>query len=267
MRSPVDSDRSIGHKPLMTSGNPPEQDRADKMLVALGHFESRAAARAAIEAGLVSANGKALTKSSDMLARDARIAAAAAHPYVSRGGVKLAFALDEFGIDPAGRTCLDVGASTGGFTDVLLRRGAERVIAVDVGRGQLHPSIAADPRVTSLESLDARALTPAQLGVSPSLVVCDASFISLSKLLAAPLSLAAAEADLVALFKPQFEVGRDHVGKGGIVKDGAAVAAARTAIKDWLRQLGWPIRQWADSPITGGDGNREALLHARHRPQ
>ncbi len=251
----------------MSDTESPRMDRADKMLVALGHFESRAAARAAIEAGLVSADGKPVTKPSETLSSSAQIAAAPAHPYVSRGGVKLAHALDIFAINPLGLTCLDIGASTGGFTDVLLRRGAAHVTAIDVGHGQLHPSLAADARVTALEGLDARSVTSAHLSGAPALIVCDTSFIALAKLLAAPLSLAAPQAGLIALFKPQFEVGRDHVGKGGIVKDETAVAAAQAALSDWLGASGWPVLQWTASPITGGDGNREALLHARRLPQ
>ncbi|MBL8588922.1 MAG: TlyA family RNA methyltransferase, partial [Methylobacteriaceae bacterium] len=177
--------------------------RADLALVARGFYESRARARAAIEAGLVEVDGALLSKPSQLLPDSAAVTRAdAPHPYVSRGGVKLAAALDAFGFDPAGRLCLDVGASTGGFTDALLRRGAARVVAVDVGHGQLHASLAADPRVVSREGLDARALTPADLGAPPSLIVCDASFISLTLLLPVVLPLAAPDAALVALVKP-----------------------------------------------------------------
>lgn len=238
------------------------RDRADRALVELGHFESRAAAQAAIAAGRVIVNGKALSKPSQQVSTDDRIEAEPAHPYVSRGGLKLAHALDVFGVHPAGRHCLDIGASTGGFTDVLLQRGAASVIAVDVGRGQLHEKIATDPRVTSLEATDARSLTANMIGEAPSLIVCDASFISLAKLLEVPLSLAAKGAELVTLFKPQFEVGREFVGKGGLVTDGAAVERAEAAFCDWLSDIKWAVSAKTDSPIRGGDGNAERLIHA-----
>ncbi|WP_375209564.1 TlyA family RNA methyltransferase [Hyphomonas jannaschiana] len=238
------------------------KDRADRLLVTLGLFESRASARAAIEAGLVRADGVQVTKPAQDISADAVIEADPAHPYVSRGGLKLAHGLEAFGIDPAGRVCLDIGASTGGFTEVLLLNGARHVTAVDVGRGQLHPRIAADPRVTNLEATDARSLTSDRLPEAPTLLVCDASFISLEKLLEVPLSLAAPGADFVGLFKPQFQVGRDHVGKGGIVTDLAAADAAAERFEVWMKEKGWPIHAWTASPISGGDGNAERLFHA-----
>lgn len=240
-------------------------DRADRVLVELGHFESRASAQAAIAAGTVRVNGAVVTKPSQKISPADRIEAEAAHPWVSRGGVKLAHALDVFGIDPAGRHCLDVGASTGGFTDVLLSRGASSVVAVDVGRRQLHEKIAKDSRVTSLEGTDARVLTAAMVGEAPSLVVCDASFIALEKLLEVPLSLAAKGAELVTLFKPQFQVGREHVGKGGLVSDRLAVDRAEAAFCTWLEGQGWAIAGRTDSPIEGGDGNRERLVWSVRR--
>jgi 23S rRNA (cytidine1920-2'-O)/16S rRNA (cytidine1409-2'-O)-methyltransferase len=238
------------------------KDRADRLLVTLGLFESRASARAAIEAGLVRADGVQVTKPAQDISADAVIEADPAHPYVSRGGLKLAHGLEAFGIDPAGQACLDIGASTGGFTEVLLLNGARHVTAVDVGRGQLHPRIAADPRVTNLEATDARSLTPDRLPEAPTLLVCDASFISLEKLLEVPLSLAAPGADFVGLFKPQFQVGRDHVGKGGIVTDLAAADAAAERFEVWMKEKGWPIHAWTASPISGGDGNAERLFYA-----
>ena len=238
------------------------KDRADRLLVTLGLFESRASARAAIEAGLVRADGVQVTKPAQDISADAVIEADPAHPYVSRGGLKLAHGLEAFGIDPAGQACLDIGASTGGFTEVLLLNGARHVTAVDVGRGQLHPRIVADPRVTNLEATDARSLTPDRLPEAPTLLVCDASFISLEKLLEVPLSLAAPVADFVGLFKPQFQVGRDHVGKGGIVTDLAAADAAAERFEAWMKEKGWPIHAWTASPISGGDGNAERLFHA-----
>ncbi len=238
-------------------------DRADRLLVELGHFESRASAQAAIAAGQVQVNGIVVGKASQKISANDRIEAEPAHPWVSRGGVKLAHALDVFGVDPAGRHCLDVGASTGGFTDVLLARGAGSVVAVDVGRGQLHPKIAGDERVTSLEATDARALTADRLGKAPSLIVCDASFIALEKLLGVPLSLTGEAAELVTLFKPQFQVGREHVGKGGLVSNRAAVEQAEAAFCEWLADRNWAASASTDSPIRGGDGNAERLILAR----
>lgn len=238
------------------------KDRADKLLVSLGHFDSRAGARAAIEAGRVTANGVVVAKPSQMLSSENVILAEAAHPYVSRGGLKLAHALEAFGVDPAGRHCLDIGASTGGFTDVLLRAGAAHVTAIDVGREQFHAALRGHPCVTSLEAQDARTLTAAMMPAPPSLLVCDASFIGLEKLLDVPLSLAAPGADFVGLFKPQFQVGRAHVGKGGLVTDAAASERAAEAFAEWMNEKGWPIHAWTASPISGGDGNAERLFHA-----
>ena len=207
--------------------------RADLLLVARGLAESRAKARAAIEAGGVSADGAPVVRPSDLLREDAALEVTPPHPWVSRGGVKLVAALDAFGIDPSGGVCLDVGASTGGFTHVLLARGAARVYAVDVGSGQLHASLRADARVVSLERSDARALTRELIPDAPSLVVCDASFIGAAKVLATPLSLASAHADLVVLIKPQFEAGP---GRGGVLveADARAVASAALATLDGL---------------------------------
>lgn len=250
----------------MTGANSERSDRADRMLVVLGHFESRAAARAAIEAGRVRVEGEIVRKPSQTISAGALIDAEPAHPYVSRGALKLAHALDVFGVDPQGLVCLDIGASTGGFTDVLLRRGAAHVTAVDVGRDQLRDAIALDARVRSLEALDARLLTSDHLtNGHPQLIVCDASFIGLEKVLGPPLSLAAPDAVLVALFKPQFQVGREHVGKGGLVTDAGAVDAAATALTEWLGSQRWQIGEWTDSPIKGGDGNAERLFVARRR--
>lgn len=241
----------------------PEAGRADKMLVALGHFGSRAAAQAAIAAGLVIADGKPVRRPADTLSRTAVIRSEATHPYVSRGGLKLARALEVFGVDPAGLACLDLGASTGGFTDVLLRAGAAQVICVDVGHGQLHEHIAADPRVTSHEGLNARDLTAAHLAAAPRLIVCDLSFVSLAKVLDVPLALAARPATLIALFKPQFEVGRSNVGKGGVVTDDKATGAALGDFLNYLMSADWRVEAPRPSPVSGGDGNREWLVCAR----
>lgn len=234
--------------------------RADVLLVERGLFESRAKARAAIEAGGVTADGRPVLKPSDTLDEAVEIEASAAHPWVGRGALKLAHALETWPVEVADRTVLDVGASTGGFTEVCLARGAARVYAVDVGRGQLHPSLAADPRVRNLEACDARGLTRELIPDAPQLVVSDVSFISLEKALPAALALAAPGADLIALVKPQFEVGRERVGKGGVVKDPEAQQAAVYGVRRFLEGVGWSVRAVIDSPITGADGNLEFLL-------
>ena len=238
--------------------------RADQLLVARGLFDSRARARAAIEAGRVVADGVVVNKPSEQVAEDAEIQAEPAHRWVGRGALKLDHALNLWPVVVEGRTVLDVGASTGGFTEVCLDRGAIRVFAVDVGFGQMHPTVAADPRVVKLERTDARDLTPELIPEPPQLIVCDASFISLSKVLPAALSLAAPGADLVTLVKPQFEAdGPKAVGKKGVVKDPEAHAAAVQGVRDWLEGRDWTVRAVVESPITGGDGNVEFLLWAR----
>jgi 23S rRNA (cytidine1920-2'-O)/16S rRNA (cytidine1409-2'-O)-methyltransferase len=236
--------------------------RADLLLVSRGLAESRAKARAAIEAGGVSANGVTVKAVSDLIDEAAELEYTPPHPWVSRGGVKLAHALDAFGVDPAGRICLDVGASTGGFTHVLLSRGAARVYAIDVGSGQLHASLRDDPRVVSLEKTDARSLTRVQIPQAPSLIVCDVSFIGAAKALATPLSLAAPSADLIALIKPQFEAG-PSAGKSGILSEDVARAAAESAIAQLDGVENFRVIAAIDSPIRGGDGNLERLIHAR----
>jgi 23S rRNA (cytidine1920-2'-O)/16S rRNA (cytidine1409-2'-O)-methyltransferase len=247
---------------IMSSRLRPPRLRADRLLVERGLYESRTKAQAAIAAGGVSADGAPVRKPSDEIACDAALAAAPAHPFVSRGGVKLAAALDACAIDVADRVCLDVGASTGGFTQALLERGARLVYAVDVGRGQLHPRLAADPRVVSMEATDIRALDPARLTEQPSLVVADVSFISLRLVLPAALALAAPACRLVALIKPQFEAGRQHL-KKGIVRNPQVHAAVCDDIAAFTRALGCAVEAILPSPIEGGDGNREFLLIAR----
>lgn len=240
------------------------RSRADRLLVARGLFDSRAKAQAAIAAGHVSADGAPVRKPSDEIPENARLSALPAQPYVSRGGVKLAAALDAGAIDVAGRVCLDVGASTGGFTQVLLDRGAACVHAVDVGRNQLHATLATDPRVISYESMDVRALRPNAFAEPPALVVVDVSFISLKLVLPAALALAAPDCRLVALIKPQFEAGREQVQKGrGIVRDPAVHVAVCDEIASFVGTLGCIVEAMLTSPITGGDGNREFLLVAR----
>ena len=237
--------------------------RADLLLVARGLFESRAKARAAIEAGGVLADGRSVTKAAELLGDDAKIEAVAAHPWVGRGALKLEHALSLWPIVVEGRVVLDVGASTGGFTEVCLAAGARTVYAVDVGRDQMHASLIDDPRVLLLQGLDARDLTPAEIPEAPQLVVCDVSFIGLAKALPAALGLAAGGADLVVLVKPQFEVGRERVGKGGLVRDADARALALEDAKAFLEASGWAVQATTDSPIEGGGGNREHLLWAQ----
>jgi 23S rRNA (cytidine1920-2'-O)/16S rRNA (cytidine1409-2'-O)-methyltransferase len=238
--------------------------RADVFLVEHGYAASRAEAQAAIRAGNVHADGKAVLKPSQTVAANAAIEYAKPHPYVSRGALKLVAALDRFQLSPAGLTCIDVGASTGGFTEVLLERGARKVFAVDVGHGQLHARISADPRVILLEGVNARDLMPTHVPEEVDAVVADVSFIGLKLVLPAALKLAHKGAWLIALVKPQFEAGVGRVGKGGIVKDKSVQEEALQNIVDWLgAQPGWSVIGTMESPIAGGDGNREFLLAAK----
>ncbi|KPH82478.1 TlyA family RNA methyltransferase [Bosea vaviloviae] len=238
------------------------KSRADQLLVERGLFESRARAQAAITAGLVTADGRVVRKASEMVAANAVVTAQAPHPYVSRGGLKLAGALDVFGFDPDGRICLDVGASTGGFTDLLLKRGAALVVSVDVGRDQLHPSLRGHPRVLSLEAQDIRTLTPDALPQTPSLAAIDVSFISLRLVLPSVAALLAPAAQIAALIKPQFEAGRAAL-KKGIVRDEAVHESVCADIAELMAGLGFAVEQPVPSPIEGGDGNREFLIGGR----
>ena len=239
--------------------------RIDLVLVERGLFESRAKARAAIEAGRVEAGGRLVLRPSEMVEEGDPIAAEPAHPWVGRAALKLDHALNHWPIPTSGRRVVDIGASTGGFTEVALARGAAHVLAVDVGRDQLHPKLRGDPRVTSLEGTDARHLRSDQLGEFD-LIVCDVSFISLTKALPAVLAAAPPGCDLVCLVKPQFEVGPDRVGRGGLVRDPEARQAALESAQVFLTDSGWMVREVAPSPITGGDGNVEFLLWAQKRP-
>ena len=240
--------------------------RLDLLLVDRGLFDSRAKARAAIDAGGVTVDGKPATKASLAVEEDADIAAVAAHPYVGRGALKLDHALALWPVTVERRTVLDIGASTGGFTEVCLLRGAARVYAVDVGQGQLHPRVAEDSRVIELSGQDARTLDKGLIPETPGLVVCDLSFITVTKALGPPLALAAPGADLVLLVKPQFEAGHGRVGKGGLVTDPAVRQDCLAATAAWVTGQGWSVEATTDSPITGGDGNHEFLLWAT-KPQ
>jgi 23S rRNA (cytidine1920-2'-O)/16S rRNA (cytidine1409-2'-O)-methyltransferase len=231
------------------------------LLVQRGLFGSRAAAQAAIDAGLVSANGVKVAKPSQLLAPDVRIEASPVHPYVSRGGVKLAAALEHFGIEARGKTCLDVGASTGGFTDVLLRAGARVVYAVDVGTEQMHDSLLDRVDVVVMEKTDIRDVRGAHFSQPPELIAVDVSFISLKLVLPAITSLAAKNAVLIALIKPQFEAGKKALHKG-VVRDPGVHAAVCAEIASAVQDLSWQVRGVIESPIEGGDGNREFLICA-----
>jgi len=239
--------------------------RLDSILLERGLAESRAKAQALILAGSVWSGDRRLDKAGILLADDSPIELKGReHPWVSRGGVKLAHGLDHFGIDPAGAVALDIGASTGGFTDVLLSRGAARVYAVDVGHGQLAWKLRQDPRVIVRERVNARHLTANDVPEPPDLVVCDASFIGLETVLPASLALAAPGARLVALIKPQFEVGAARVGKRGVVRDPALHAEVCQRIAAWLEaQAPWHVEGVTESPIRGPEGNVEFLIYAR----
>jgi 23S rRNA (cytidine1920-2'-O)/16S rRNA (cytidine1409-2'-O)-methyltransferase len=239
-----------------------KRERADRLLVARGLFESRAQAQAAIAAGQVTADGSPVCKPSEQIPSAAVIAAQPAHPYVSRGGIKLAAALDSFALDVGGRVCLDIGSSTGGFTEVLLARGARHVYAVDVGHAQLHARLRGRQQITSIEQTDIRDLDASQLVVPPDFAAIDVSFISLKLVLPHVSRLLQPTATLVALIKPQFEAGRGHIRKG-IVRDTAVHAAICDDIARSLADLGWHVGGHMPSPILGGDGNREFFLEAR----
>jgi 23S rRNA (cytidine1920-2'-O)/16S rRNA (cytidine1409-2'-O)-methyltransferase len=237
--------------------------RLDTLLAERGLYESRSRAAAAVMAGDVrlGTHGRRADKPGQMVGDDVEISLAEAPPYVSRGGIKLSNALDAFGLDPAGRHCLDVGASTGGFSDCLLQRGAAAVIALDVAYGELHWKLRQNPRVTVMERRNARSLAPADLPFAPDLVVVDVSFISLTKLLGAVVASTAQRFDCLALVKPQFEVGRDHVGRGGVVRSAEDRRAALSAVGDHARErLGLCVRGYASSRLPGPAGNRESFV-------
>jgi len=249
--------------------NDRRKQRVDTLLVDRGLAESRARAQALVMAGRVYAGERRLDKPGQRIASESPLAVRGPdHPWVSRGGVKLAHGLDHFEIEVAGHTALDIGASSGGFTQVLLARGAAKVYAVDVGHGQLDWRLRTDPRVVVLERTNARYLGRAQVPEPIDLIVCDVSFIGLEVVLPAPLELAPSGAALVALIKPQFEVGRGQVGKGGVVRDPALRQAVVERIAAWLGALpGWRVLGVTESPIKGADGNVEFLIAARHGPE
>jgi len=243
------------------------KQRADQLLVDRGLVESRTRAQALILAGRVYSQTRRVDKPGQQLAADTPLELKGQdHPWVSRGGLKLVGALDHFAIDPAGLVALDIGASTGGFTDVLLDRGARRVYAVDVGHGQLAWKLRQDPKVVVLERTNARHLSAEQVPEAVDLVVCDASFIGLETILPAPLALAAPGARLIALIKPQFEVGKGRVGKGGVVRDPALHEEVCRRIEAWLNaRPDWRVIGLTESPITGPEGNREFLIAAERK--
>jgi 23S rRNA (cytidine1920-2'-O)/16S rRNA (cytidine1409-2'-O)-methyltransferase len=235
--------------------------RLDNLLADRGLYESRSRAAAAVIAGDVQVSGRPARKPGELVAEDADVAVAEAPPFVSRGGIKLANALDAFGLDPAGRLALDVGASTGGFTDCLLQRGAAAVVALDVAYGELHWRLRNDQRVTVIERRNARSLVPGELPFAPDLIVMDVSFISLTKVLPAVLACAAQVFDCLAMVKPQFEVGRERVGKGGVVRSAADRRAALVAVGEPARsELGVTVLGYAASGLPGPAGNRESFV-------
>ena len=242
----------------------PGKVRVDQLLVERGLVESRARAQALVLAGLVFHGEAKVAKPGQTVPADAVLDVRGRdHPWVSRGGIKLAHAIEHFGLDPAGGTAMDIGSSTGGFTDVLLSKGAAHVFAVDSGTNQLAWKLRQDPRVTVLEQTSARVLTPEHITAPCSWVVCDASFIALAKVLDVPLKLAAPQCQLVALIKPQFAVGREEVGKGGVVRDPALHARVCAEVRGWIEALGWQVQGIVESPITGPEGNVEFLIAAR----
>ena len=245
----------------------PSRTRIDQLLVERGEAESRTRAAALVMAGLVyagdSGGGKRIDKPGQQVANDARIEVRGRdHPWVGRGGMKLDHAIRHFGLDPTGAIAMDIGSSTGGFTEVLLHHGAAHVFAVDVGTNQLAWKLRQDRRITVLEQTNARALTGLQIDQACDWVVCDASFIGLAKVLEVPLALAARNARLVALIKPQFEVAREEVGKGGIVRDPALHSRVCAEVCGWLESVGWRVEGLVESPITGSEGNVEFLVNA-----
>ncbi|MCR9257210.1 MAG: TlyA family RNA methyltransferase [Alphaproteobacteria bacterium] len=238
--------------------------RLDTLLVDRGLVESKTKAQALVMAGLVYSGEKRLDKPGAQIKEDTALdVRGQPHPWVSRGGLKLEKGLAAFGLDPSGLIAIDVGASTGGFTDVLLQGGAARVYAVDVGQGQLAWKLRQDPKVAVLEKTNARRLSADQVPEPVDLVVCDASFISLLTVLPAPLALLKPGGHLVALIKPQFEAGRDQVGKGGVVRDPEVHQAVCDKVRAWLVGEGWTVLGIAESPITGPEGNVEFLIGAR----
>lgn len=237
--------------------------RVDQLLVERGHAESRTRAQALVLAGTVFSGETKIAKPGQTLPADAPLEVRGRdHPWVSRGGIKLAHAIEAFDLYPSGVTAMDIGSSTGGFTDVLLSKGAAHVFAVDSGTNQLAWKLRQDPRVTVLEQTSARVLTLDLITAPCSWVVCDASFISLAKVLDVPLKLAAPRCQLVALIKPQFEVGRAEVGKGGVVRDPALHQRVCDEVRGWLEGLGWQVQGIVESPIKGPEGNVEFLISA-----
>ncbi|MBX9897207.1 MAG: TlyA family RNA methyltransferase [Qipengyuania sp.] len=241
----------------------PSKRRLDQLLADRGLAESRSRAQALVMAGLVFSGETKLDKPGQQLVEDAPLEVRGRdHPWVSRGGVKLAHAIEHFGLDPTGAAAMDIGSSTGGFTDVLLSKGAAHVFAVDSGTNQLAWKLRQDPRVTVLEQANARVLTTELIDRPCDWVVCDASFIGLAKVLERPLELAAPQCRLVALIKPQFEVGREEVGKGGVVRDPALHVRVCVEVQNWVEGLGFAVQGVIESPITGPEGNVEFLISA-----
>ncbi|WP_017932245.1 TlyA family RNA methyltransferase [Robiginitomaculum antarcticum] len=236
--------------------------RLDQALVQRGLLETRSAAQAAIKSGGVTVNGKPVRKSAHKVSDTDVISAKPAHPYVSRAALKLEKALDVFGVDPSGQTCLDIGSSTGGFSQLLILRGAAKIFAIDVGTDQLHYALRAEPKIALLEQQDARTLTAAHIPARIDLVVCDASFISLTKILPVPLTFLKPRGEAILLVKPQFELGPDALNKNGVVKDTERAEDAPRLIAAWMTDQGFVVKGQTKSPIRGGSGNSEFLVYA-----
>ena len=245
----------------MTTKKPPTRGRIDRILVERGLVETREKATRLILAGEILVDGRRVDKAGAVVDASAEIEVRGRSPYVSRGGEKLAHALDAFRVDPSGKICVDIGASTGGFTDCLLQRGAVRVYAVDVGTGQLDAKLRKDPRVIVMEHTNARNIDPRLFEERPALAVIDVAFISLEKILPAIFNLVAPRGEIVALVKPQFEAGREAVGKGGVVRDPALHRQVVVRIARWVVLRGWHVRGVTASPLRGPKGNREFFLH------
>jgi 23S rRNA (cytidine1920-2'-O)/16S rRNA (cytidine1409-2'-O)-methyltransferase len=260
---------ALSHRASMANSvTPAKKRRVDQLLTERGLAESRARAQALVMAGVVFSGESKIAKPGQQLSVDAPLEVRGRdHPWVSRGGIKLAHAIEYFALDPAGAVAMDIGSSTGGFTDVLLSKGAAHVFAVDSGTNQLAWKLREDPRVTVLEQTSARILKPELIDRPCNWVVCDASFIALAKVLERPLELAAPQCQLVALIKPQFEVGREEVGKGGVVRDPALHERVCAEVRSWLGCAGWQVQGITTSPITGPQGNVEFLIAARRLAQ
>jgi len=240
-------------------------ERADLLLTKMAIYESRARAQSAIKLGLVIVDGRVIKKSSEKISENSVIEAKKEFPWVSRGGVKLAYAIKKFNVSVREKVCLDIGASTGGFTEVLYSNGAKKIYSVDVGHNQLHDRLKNIEKIVSMENFDARNLTKQHFIELPKIIVCDASFISVAKVLGQVLNLCTQKTELIVLVKPQFEVGKQGISKGGVVKSESLALNSLSEVSKWLTEKGWDIAASSKSPIKGTSGNTEYLLHAKFK--